>query len=389
MKNNYLDIVRSVIPEEGGELDLSALYQTPIGKHLRGMEATEQPARYHAEGNVLNHTVRVLKELLASEGYKSENEEGRFVLFLASLLHDIGKIASTRLENGEWTSPRHTIVGANMARELLWKEMGLSGDRESVRLREAVCQLIRYHSYPPYSMKDEDDLKIHRIAENGTLTDAFSIRRLITLERADVFGRIGESVNDMAEKVSYCEMMAEELGILDTPYRFSSDYSKRAYYKKRLSWRGGDLYNPTPFEVILMAGLPGTGKDTYIKKHFGSLPMISLDEIRERIGVSPTENQAPVITVAHSEARELLRKQIPFVWNATSITADLRSKQISLFEGYGASVRCIYLETEWEEELRRNAERERNVPVAVIERMLSRLELPEAYECEKVEWVCV
>ena len=38
MKNKYLDTVRSVIPEEAGELDLSPLYDTPIGKHLRGME---------------------------------------------------------------------------------------------------------------------------------------------------------------------------------------------------------------------------------------------------------------------------------------------------------------------------------------------------------------
>jgi predicted kinase len=138
-----------------------------------------------------------------------------------------------------------------------------------------------------------------------------------------------------------------------------------------------------------MSGLPGTGKDTYIKKNFPTLPVVSLDDIRERIGVSPTENQAPVVLEAHNEARALLRKRTPFVWNATSITADLRNKQISLFEEYGASVRCVWLETGWEEELRRNRERERNVPEAVIERMLSRLELPEAYECERVEWIAI
>lgn len=386
--NGLIEKIRSVMPDENGEIDLSPLYPTEIGKYLSGMEATEQNPRYHAEGNVLNHTVRVLSELCRSDGYKAEDEEGKLTLFLASLLHDIGKIATTRLDGGEWTSPRHTIAGAKMARELLWKA-GLSGEPESLRLREAVCQLIRYHSYPPFCMSDNNDVKLHKIAANGALTDLFSLRKLITLELADVYGRIGESVSDMAEKVRYCEALSDELGILDTPYSFTSDYAKRAYFKGRLAWRGGDIYCPDPFEVILMAGLPGTGKDTYIKKNFPTLPVVSLDEIRERIGVSPTENQAPVVEAAHNEARALLRKRTPFVWNATSITADLRSKQISLFEEYGASVRCVFLETSWEEELRRNRERERNVPITVIEKMLSRLEVPEAFECERVTWITV
>jgi predicted kinase len=275
-----------------------------------------------------------------------------------------------------------------MARKLLW-QMGLSGSPERIRIREAVCLLIRYHSYPPFCIGDKDDVKLHRIAANGELTDAFSLRRLIALERADVLGRIGEGREDMLEKVNLCEMMAAELKILDTPYRFSSDYTKRAYMRRRLHWRGGDLYKPCPFEVVLMAGLPGTGKDTYIERHFPTLHIISLDGIRERLGISATENQGKVIEAAHSEARALLRKKTPFVWNATSITAEIRSMQISLFEEYGASVRCIYLETEWEENLRRNRERERTVPEKVIERMLERLEIPEAYECESVVWETV
>ena len=112
MKKKLLDEIRSVMPKDGGEIDLSPLYGTPIGKYLRGMEETEQNPRYHAEGNVLIHTVRTLSELCRSEGYKKEDDEGRLILFLACLLHDIGKIPTTRLEGGELTSPRHTIAGA-------------------------------------------------------------------------------------------------------------------------------------------------------------------------------------------------------------------------------------------------------------------------------------
>ena len=95
----------------GGEVDLSPLYETPIGRLLSGMRETPQDARYHAEGDVLRHTVCVLNELLCSDDYRAESEEGRTVLFLAALLPDIGKIRCTRVRDGEISSKRHSIVG--------------------------------------------------------------------------------------------------------------------------------------------------------------------------------------------------------------------------------------------------------------------------------------
>ena len=386
MRNKTLDILMSVVTPDR-EIDLTPLYSTSLGGVLKAMEDTPQSARYHAEGNVLRHTVSVLTELLRLEEFEGESEEGKEVLILAALLHDVGKTECTRVEGDEITSRRHSIVGARLAREILWRELSLSGDAMSARLREAVCLLIRYHSYPPFCINDGDDTRLLRIAANGMLTSAFTLRRLITLEKADALGRQGEGRAEMLDNVKYSEMMAEELGILDTPYAFTSDYARRAFFKGRLSFRGDTIYKPEPFEVILMSGLPGTGKDTYVNRRFPTLPVISLDDIREELKISPTENQGKVIERAHADARALLRKKQPFVWNATSITAELRSMQISLFEEYGASVRCIFLETAWDENLRRNRDRARNVPESVIEKMLARLELPEAYECETVEWI--
>ena len=135
-----------------------------------------------------------------------------------------------------------------------------------------------------------------------------------------------------------------------------------------------------------MSGLPGTGKDTLISSRYPDLPVVSLDDIRRRLGVSPTEKQGRVVAAAHEEAKGYLRKRRPFVWNATSIMNVLRDKQISLFEEYGASVKTLFIETSWEEELRRNASRGAAVPESVIERMLSRLEIPERGESESVVW---
>ena len=138
-----------------------------------------------------------------------------------------------------------------------------------------------------------------------------------------------------------------------------------------------------------MSGLPGPGKDTWIREHYEHLPMISLDEIRKELKISTTDNQGRVIVEARDRAKEFLRKKQSFVWNATNITQLTRQKSVSLFTNYGASVKIVYLETALEEELRRNSSRGDVVPENAIMEMLKKLTPPDRYEAHKVEWHCV
>ena len=138
-----------------------------------------------------------------------------------------------------------------------------------------------------------------------------------------------------------------------------------------------------------MSGLPGTGKDTWIQNHYSHLPMLSLDEIRKQLGILPTEPQAPVIDAARETAKELLRKKQSFVWNATNLTYQTRSKQVQFFSAYGAATKIVYLETSWEQQLSRNAGRKDSVPEQAICHMQRKLELPQRWEASWVEWHCV
>ena len=381
-------ILKAAPVSNNNPIDWAALEDTCLGPIFTKMAQTQQNLRYHGEGDVYTHTRMVCEALVALPEYQTSDVDGRRILFLATLLHDIGKIRCTRLKDGEWTSPYHTSVGAVMAREILWKELGLSGSREAQVLRESICSLIRYHSFPPYAAESASpQQKFLRIASVGELAEGFSLRRLCLLERADGLGRICEDVDAFLEKTGYCEMMAEEYGVLDRPYKFADAYSQRAFFRGKSDWCGNQLFNESWGEVILMSGLPGTGKDTWIEKNHPDLPTVCLDDIRRVLNISPTENQGQVVAEAHRQARELLRAHQPFIWNATSITAQLRGKQIELFEQYGASVRCVFLETGWQEELRRNSEREASVPEAVIDSMLSRLEPPERFESCYVDWL--
>ena len=303
------------------------------------------------------------------------------------MLHDIDKIKKTRLIDGILSSPHHANAGAVMAREFMWKELGLSGSKEKQEFRESVCTLIKYHSYPPFAISNKfPNQKMLKIASVGKSAPEFSIRKLCVLERADINGRISVSNSDHLEKIELCKMLAEDLGCIDKPYQFKDAYTERAYHKGKTDYHENQLFNDTWGEVIMLSGLPGTGKDTFIKANYSNLPVITLDDIRKELKILPTDNQGLVVAKANERAKELLRKKQPFIWNATNITTDIRKLLIPLFEDYGARVKIVFLETEWNEELRRNASRKAEVPKHAIEKMLSRLEIPEPFEAQTVEY---
>lgn len=351
------------------------------------MSRTEQTPIYHGEGDVWTHTKMVCETLVQLEGYRRLPEGQRQAVFLAALLHDIGKISTTRWEDGRWTSPYHTLVGSKMARQYLWQSLDLCGTPEKQQFRETVCNLIRYHSFPPHALDDPNGKrKLLAIAANGAQCPMFTMELLCILCHADALGRKSVDQAHMLEQIDLCAELAEESGCYRGPFPFPSAHTQFSYLSGRTAAPEAALYDDTWGQVILLSGLPGTGKDTWIKANCPGLPMISLDEIRKELHVLPTDKQNRVVELARERARELLRKRQPFVWNATSISPMLRSRQIQLFTQYNAAVRIVYLETAWEEEIHRNASRPEKVPERVICRMLEDLVPPEAKEAHRVLW---
>lgn len=354
------------------------------------MSQTEQNPAFHAEGDVWTHTKMVCGELVKLGDFHDLPEAQQQAVFLAALLHDIGKIPTTRWENDKWTSPNHTLVGSKMARQFLWQDVGLCGIPEKQRLRETVCNLIRYHSFPPHAIDDPDGKrKLIAIAANGQNCPMFTVELLCILCQADALGRECAYKARMVEQIALCAELAKENGCYHGPFAFPSAHTRYSYLARKDIAPEMELYDDTWGEVILMSGLPGTGKDTWIKENYPDLPMISLDGIRKEMKISPTENQSKVVEIARERAKELLRKKQSFIWNATNVSPMVRVKQINLFTQYHASVRIVYLETEWTEQLRRNSGREASVPRRAVCHMMEELVVPEAKEAHRVQWHCV
>ena len=140
-------------------------------------------------------------------------------------------------------------------------------------------------------------------------------------------------------------------------------------------------------EVVLMSGLPAAGKDYWIKEKLSDWPVVSLDEIRDELGIHPSKPQGPVVARARSIATEYLRNGERFVWNATSLSRNLRSHVIDLCANYRAKIRIVYIEVSEAERVGRERLRARSVPDDAIRKMLRLWHPPDLTEAHSVDLV--
>jgi len=132
-------------------------------------------------------------------------------------------------------------------------------------------------------------------------------------------------------------------------------------------------------ELIVICGLPGSGKSTYVKKMWGdSHVVICADEFRKvHTGRDFYPSAEPVIyQMVKVTVEVLLRRSMPVVIDMTSLTVKSRLKWVELARKCGAPVRCVWMDVATSTCLARNASRERKVPVQVIEAMADRFKPP-------------
>lgn len=356
---------------------------------IQEMKNTQQSPKYHGEGDVYTHTMMVYEALKQLPEYKELNAHQKEILDIAALLHDIGKTKTTVFQDGDWHSPHHASVGSRMARELLFKEFNMGGTKELMQMRETICTLIRFHSFPPHAIEnDNGTFKMHQIASNNLLMPDFSIKMLCILAKADILGKVCNDTAQVLDNIELCKELAIDEGCYNGCYDYFSAHARRVCLSNPDVWKDSELFDDTWGTVYMMSGLPGSGKDYTIERRLYGVPMISLDEIRKEHKIKPTDNQGAVANMAKEIAKEYLRKHESFVWNATNLTPQMREQLISLFESYKANVKIIYVETDYERLVMQNANREAVVPQDVIDNMLKKLVPPLMTEARQVEWVC-
>jgi putative nucleotidyltransferase with HDIG domain len=342
---------------------------------LAPLGATPQDPTHHAEGDVLTHTRMVAEALAGLAAWRTLPPVDRAALFLAALLHDVGKPATTQIApDGRVSSPNHSAVGAAIARGLLWGDEGLGGPLAYAE-RELVTGLVRHHGLPLWFIERSD---IARGVLPASLRAPLSM--VAILAEADVLGRISDHPDDLMGRVELFRDWCAEHSCLAQPYPFASDHSHVRYCRRLQDDPAYHAYDDTWGEVTLLSGLPGAGKDTWLHERGPQLPVVALDAIRAERDVDPADGQGAVVSAAKAQARELLRKRQPFVWNATNLTRRLRDPLVELFLSYGARVQIVHVDAPIGRALQRNRQRPSPVPEAVIRRLAARAETPDLTE---------
>ena len=111
---------------------------------IKKLITIDQNKKYHPEGNVLNHVLLVIDEAAKNRALSSDKE----IFMWSALLHDIGKLTTTKVRKGRITSYNHDIEGEHISYDILDK-LGASD-----YIKNNVSKLVRYHMQPLYFDKN-------------------------------------------------------------------------------------------------------------------------------------------------------------------------------------------------------------------------------------------
>lgn len=344
------------------------------------MDTVEQHHLHHGEGNVAVHTQMVISELEKLSAYQLLAQKEKEILWIAALLHDVEKRSTSINEgNGVISANGHARKGESTARSILYRDLPLPFE-----MREQICALVRHHGLPLWLLeKPEPAKKVREVAFRC------STSHLKMLAEADARGRICRDLKSLLEALEYFELFCREQDCWEHPYPFATSNARFRYFHDEDSYADYIPFDAFKCEVILLSGLPGMGKDHYIRSLPDDMPVVGLDDIRRKHKIAPTDKSGNgrVIQEAKEMAREYLRKGTDFVWNATNITRQMRTQLIDLFTGYGAKVKIVYIEKPYEIWRKQNRSREYPLPETILDKMLGKLEIPLLTEAHEVEYI--
>lgn len=343
---------------------------------------TPQDPYYHKEGNVWVHTQMVINALLEQDEYRQATAEQRFVLFMAALLHDIAKPETTVIDEltGKIGQPGHSRKGAIKSRILLWR-MAIPFE-----LREQICRIISVHQIPFYALRElktnySPEFLVHKLSWE------LPVWMLCCMAKADIQGRICEAKQPILDEVELFKEFALEQQCLYQAKPFADAYTRIQYLRGSNVALDYSLYPEQGSEVILLSGLPASGKNHWVAQHYPNAEIASYDDARQRLKLRYGQNEGMVAHSVLDNVKAWLRTKQPFIWNATHLSREMRTKAIDLLYAYHAKVRIVYLEQPEKELYARNKQRDTTLTNKKIQAMLNKWELPLPTEAQQVDYV--
>lgn len=378
---------------------------------LNKLKETEQDNIWHAEGNVYIHTNMVLKEafdLIYANNSFNLSMEDKISLVLSSIFHDIAKPITTKedLRNGliRIVSPKHEDKGVNY---LATKLMNTDLDFEIIN---SILGIVKYHQIP----------KLIVIKNQATFNNLLKLSLVNELKLFYLFATFdikGRTSIDKEEQLEYIELFkvfAEDYNLFDknnkvafveeTKKQINSVIEKHNLFIKNIE----DLYDYhlyelsneiifTPEEsvfkylekqkkskVILLSGISGSGKSTYLKilNVNNEYKVINLDQIRFELTKSEDiqSKNEEVLRIAYGQLQNYLRNKENVIFDATNLRFDFRDKIINLCNKYNSLSKIYYFQSSKEISLLNMKNRDRKVDINILEKQENDLQYPILFE---------
>ncbi len=155
---------------------------------IKKLKNVEQNPTHHKEGNVFIHTMLTID--CGAKRLEQESEKSVFMWGL--LLHDIGKIPTTKVKNGKITTHGHDVEGEKMARKFLDEFNFLDED-----FKYKVCKIVRWHMQVIFLAK-----KITNNQELKKMVEETDLDLIARISYCDRKGRVGVDESEVLKNIN-------------------------------------------------------------------------------------------------------------------------------------------------------------------------------------------
>ncbi|GKX31726.1 phosphohydrolase [Vallitalea longa] len=168
-------------------LEEKKIYNNSPLKILIDLRKIQQNPKYHPEGNVYNHTMEVVDRAARIKTLSSDDR----IFMWAALLHDVGKITTTKIRKGRITSYDHDRQGENIARNFL-----LDYTHDTIFINKVV-KMVRWHMQPLFICKELPFAEIENMIKETSVTD------IACISLCDRLGRGTMSIEETNKQMNF------------------------------------------------------------------------------------------------------------------------------------------------------------------------------------------
>ncbi len=171
----------------------------------------EQGPEWHPEGDVFEHSMQALD---AAARLKYDDPNSKLLMMYTALVHDLGKVSTTKMIDGRIRSLGHAQVGVGLAKKMLSR---ITNKKEMIA---SVQKLVDCHMAPGQLVKSKSGMAAYkRLA--AKLAPDVTLEMLADLALVDRQGRNPKSNKPLSEKkfsdIEQFRVSARKAAVLHAP----------------------------------------------------------------------------------------------------------------------------------------------------------------------------